>query len=64
MKFQRETFYLHKSCGDVILAEVFDSGPESITLIIGEDRYELDRESAAELAEKLIFMGMDNDCDE
>ena len=61
MKFLRDTFYLDKANGDILLVELFDTGAKSVTLILGDIKLELDRESAMDLAERLMFMSMEEE---
>ena len=61
MKFTRDSFYLDKANGDMLLVELFDTGDESVTLMLGDLKLELDRESALDLAERLMFISMEQE---
>ena len=61
MKSEKNSFYIYSPDGDVMLGEIFEDATGTVTLLIGENRYELDRDSASELGEKLIFATMNGE---
>jgi hypothetical protein len=59
LDFNKKQFYLNTPAGDVILAEVVKE-EHTITIFLGPDlRIDLDRESALELADSLLFLTND-----
>lgn len=57
----KNSFYIYSPSGDMMLGEIFENTSGNIVLLMGESRYELDKESAGELGEKLIFATMNGD---
>lgn len=48
-----EELYITTTSGDVILVQIFENSAGSLTLVIGEDRYDLGLSSACDLVESI-----------
>jgi len=49
-------FYVSNSTGDLTLVEIYKTGDNSLTIIIGSTKYEVDRSSAYDFADAILMM--------
>ena len=61
MLFEPSKFYISSSTGDLTLVEIYKTDSKTLTIIIGDAKYEIEQESAYDFADAILMMVSDDD---